>query len=141
MIYLPYSDFTKSTLSLDSLTLLHQVDEIISVLEVCHETEVEVAHVNRSLLAAWNGFEPQLCQLGLLSMEALRQRKLDETGKWKRAVWHLECATSGNYTLAKPSWVGDEAIHTSHQSILLQLDPMHYRKYFKLDNTYPLIWP
>lgn len=139
MIYLPYSDFARSSLALDPTTLGSQVLEILDLLDNLHDVAIK-PYINLSLVAAWKGHEPQLCQYNLLCVEALQGQGHTGLSEFERTRWHLECATSGDYTLDKPAWVGDQAIHTSHQSLLLQIDPAFYSKRFRVSPTLPLIW-
>ena len=41
-----------------------------------------------------------------------------------------------------PGWLGDEALHRSHQSALVRKDPEHYRRFFPdVPDDLPYVWP
>jgi hypothetical protein len=43
---------------------------------------------------------------------------------------------------ALPPWLGDEALHRSHQSSLVRKDPTHYRAHFPdVPDDLPYVWP
>ena len=43
---------------------------------------------------------------------------------------------------ALPHWLGDEAVHRSHQSALVRKDPEHYRRCFPdVPDDLPYVWP
>ena len=41
-----------------------------------------------------------------------------------------------------PPWLGDHALHRSHQSSLVRKDPAHYRRFFPdVPDDLPYVWP
>ena len=43
---------------------------------------------------------------------------------------------------ALPPWLGDPALHRSHQSSLVRKDPAHYRRFFPdVPDDLPYVWP
>lgn len=141
MIFLPYSDFTRSTLALDPIILRDQADSILSVLDHLHN-DADESYVNLTLIQLWRGYEPQLCQLGLLTTEALLAQGCNCDPEYlDKFKWHLSNATSGEYTLDKPSWIGDERVHRSHRSVLRRIDHDFYSKRFPEEGVLPLFWP
>lgn len=97
--------------------------------------------VNNPVTRMWRGFEPQLCEYGITICEEWISRGYRDSLKTK-LEWHLDMATSGEFTMDKPPWFGDHAFHLAHQSNLLRKDPVHYGQFFKgVPNNLPYIWP
>jgi hypothetical protein len=89
----------------------------------------------------WRGFEPQLCEYGITVCEEWIGRGYRDGTKGK-IEWHLDMATSGEYTMEKPPWFGNPDFHRSHQSNLLRKDPAHYGQYFKgVPDDLPYVYP
>ena len=56
--------------------------------------------------------------------------------------WHFENATSGEYTLDPPRWMGDVKLHDAHKSELMRRDPIYYGLHWPLfPMDLPMVWP
>jgi hypothetical protein len=133
--FLPYADYIRSAKVLDRQRLGKQRVEVLQIMNALHEVGAvagkPIPWANHPATRMWRGYEPQLCEYGIVMCE-----------EWISREWHLDMATSGEYTLDKPPWFGDKAFHLSHQSNLLRKMPEHYRPFFgDVPDDLPYIWP
>ena len=131
-ILLPYPDYEQTANALTPSILRHQVMDIITTLSVIHETARNLPmYEGHPSVMAWEGYAPQLAHFGLVCVEALQVRSL-QAAKYRESLdWHLDTATSGEYSMDKPAWFGSPKLHRSHKSVLIRIDPLKYRR----------IWP
>lgn len=145
MTWLPYPDYKESASALDSQTLILQVDHVLAVLDVLHETSTSTFKgAPDRLVNMWRGHEPQLCEYGLEILEEAQSRPADiriTKEDQDTLEWHLDCASSGDFSLEKPKWFGDIDLHNSHKSGLLRLRPEYYRDKFDVSRTLEIVWP
>lgn len=140
--FLPYPDYELSAKSLDNRRLNKQRVEVLQILNVLHQVNDSGAGWrNHPAVKMWRGYEPQLCEYGLVMCEEWIRRGYSDSVK-EKLEWHLDCATAGEFTLEKPWWFGDQDFHLSHRSNLLRKDPDHYGKIFgDIPNNLPYKWP
>ena len=137
--FLPYPSYSESAAVLDNKRLGKQRVEVLQILNVLHE--IKTGWQSHPAVRMWRGHEPQLCEYGLVICEEWKRRGFQDTCA-EKIQWHLECATSGDYSLAPPSWLGDVEFHRAHQSNLLRKDPEHYGKHFPgVPDDLEYIWP
>ena len=145
--FLPYADFERSVRALDSKRLGKQRVETIQVVRAL--TRPGYGWANHPAVLMWRGFEEALGRYGLTCCEVWTERGFGDTcavtiGTDLRAAGvarirtRLELTTAG----ALPPWLGDDAVHLSHQSALVRKDPTHYRPQFPdVSDDLPYVWP
>lgn len=139
--FLPFPNFEDSAACLDRQRLGKQRVEVVQILNVLHEVTTS-GWVNHPAVKMWRGYEPQLAEYGLAVCEEWVKRGYLDNKCGLKIAWHLECATSGDFTMNKPPWFGNIDFHLSHQSNLLRKDPEHYGKYFPgVPDDLPYVWP
>jgi len=153
MIWLPLPSYTDSLKSLSSLHLETLCIDTALLMEhflsVCNDDSALPPSLHWSidnhLAAMWQGYEMQLCELGLQAVEEFQHRNIkphndyvDFAAAFTRC---LEWATNEESDMSKPNWFGDVDVHLSHQAALVRKDPDHYKKLFRVDENMPLVWP
>lgn len=144
---MPYPDFERSARALDPKRLGKQRVETLQVLRAL--TRTGYGWANHPAVLMWKGFEEALGRYGLTCCEVWTERGYGDTcaatigqdlrEAGVRAVrTQQELATVG----ALPTWLGDDALHRSHQSSLLRKDPEHYAPLFPgVPDDLPYVWP
>jgi hypothetical protein len=126
--FLPYSDFTACARILDSKRLGKQRVETLQIVKALLQPDYGWRHHPAVLM--WKGYEEALGRYGMEVCHAWRRRGFADTCEPKiladlgRLGLELvrkqdELAAAG----AVPPWLGDAALHRSHQSALLRKDP------------------
>jgi hypothetical protein len=145
--FLPYPDFERSARSLDQKRLGKQRVETIQVVRAL--TWEKYGWANHPATLMWKGFEEALGRYGFTCCEVWVQLGFGDTcattiatdlraAGITRVRTQEELAEAG----ALPPWLGDEALHRSHQSSLLRKDPDHYRPVFgDVPDDLPYVWP
>ena len=146
--FLPYSGFTESALVLDRRRLGKQRVEALQVLRALVIPDYGWRHHPAAKM--WTGYEEALTRYGLevcavwcaLGAADTCAVKLGE--EYTRSVGgepvrtQAELAASGEL----PPWLGDDAVHRSHQSALVRKDPDHYRPLFPdVPDDLAYVWP
>lgn len=140
MIYVPFPDWLLTAQCLDDPTIEIEIDNIVNLLENLNETEA-AQPVDDRLVEAWRGYETQLAQLGLVCCDEVEAR-LHQNPRRTRLSWHLECVTSGEFSMDMPPWVGSHEVHRSHQSQLIALNPLVYAPLFPgVPDNLEVVWP
>lgn len=143
--WLPYPDYLESARVLDPATLVDQPNQVLAILDVIHESDTSIYRgAPDQVVNMWRDHEAQLCEYGLTMVEQCLQGPSEFTNLARvkeNLEWHLDCATSGEYSMDKPKWFGDLDFHDSHKAALLRTMPEFYRDKFDVDRTLPLIWP
>jgi len=145
--FLPYADFERSARSLDLKRLGKQRVETLQVVRAL--TRPGYGWANHPAVLMWKGFEEALGRYGLTCCQAWTELGLGDTCALTistdlraagvgRIRTQLKLAAAG----ALPFWLGDEAVHRSHQSALLRKDQKHYRPLFPdIPDDLPYVWP
>jgi hypothetical protein len=81
----------------------------------------------------WKGHEKALCEYGVAICKEWISRGYKDTMLDRFVAVHAELPDTG-----LPEWIGNESIHTSHQSNLKRKDPDHYR--FNVPDDLPYKW-
>lgn len=146
--FLPYPGFAESAAVLDARRLGKQRVETIQVLRAL--TVPGYGWRRHPAAAMWAGYEEALVRYGLVVCD-----------EWCRAGRADTCATTLVTELSAvvgsaavrthtdlvaagdlPPWIGDDAVHRSHQSALVRKDPAHYRPYFPdVADDLAYVWP
>ena len=105
--WLPYPNYAESAHVLDNKRLSKQRTNVLEILDVLHEVNQQSKYYEHPVIEMWRGYEPQLCEYGLVVCEEYRSRgRLEKCGS--RISWHLDCATClpGLGILASTSRIG-----------------------------------
>ena len=134
--FLPYADFTASSVALDDRRLGKQRIETFQILRAL--TWPDYAWKNHPAVRMWRGYEPMLLRYGLVICDEWDARGYADTVRGKLEVHRRE---TGGPVLAPP-WLGDDAVHASHRSNLLRKDPEFYGRYgWREPPDLPYVWP
>lgn len=145
--FLPYADFERSARCLDRKRLGKQRVETIQVIRAL--TKADYGWQNHPAVLMWKGFEEALGRYGFACCEAWTDLGFGDSCALTIAK-DLRAAGIGTvrsqYELAAadalPPWLGDEAVHRSHQSALVRKDADHYRALFPdVPDDMAYVWP
>ncbi len=145
--FLPYADFERSAQALDPKRLGKQRVETIQVVRAL--TRPDYGWKNHPAVLMWRGFEEALGRYGFTCCETWCLLGFGDTCALTIAT---DLHAAGITTVrtqpelaaaeALPDWLGDEAVHRSHQSALVRKDPEHYRPLFpQVPDDLPYVWP
>jgi hypothetical protein len=145
--FLPYADFERSARTLDRKRLGKQRVETIQVVRAL--TRSGYGWANHPAVLMWRGFEEALGRYGFACCQAWIELDFDDTCALTIAT---DLRSAGVDTVrtqpelaaadALPPWLGDEAVHRSHQSALVRKDQQHYRPLFPdIPDDLPYVWP
>ena len=145
--FLPYPDFERSARALDRKRLGKQRVETIQVIRALTRRDYGWKHHPAVLM--WEGFEEALGRYGLACCEAWTELGFGDTCALTIAT---DLRTAGVDAVrtqpelaaadALPPWLGDEAVHRSHQSALVRKDHEHYSALFPgIPDDVDYVWP
>lgn len=144
--FLPYPGFTASAEALDTKWLGKQRVETIQVLRGLIQPGYGWRH--HPAVKMWQGYEEGLVRYGLDMCHVWTATgRADTTAATLLADLGTgaEIRTQEALALAGelPPWLGDPAVHHSHQSALVRKDPGFYRPRFGPDvpDDLPYVWP
>jgi hypothetical protein len=134
--FLPYDGFTASAAVLDERRLGKQRVEALQVFRAL--TRTPYGWKNHPAVLMWAGHEEALVRYGLDVCEVWRERGRNDTvmdtlradareALGLRTIRLQDELVAAN---AVPAWLGDERVHVSHRSRLIQKDPEFYRPLF-----------
>jgi hypothetical protein len=145
--FLPYPDFVACARVLDSRRLGKQRVEALQILRALLVPDYGWRHHPAVLM--WKGYPEALGRYGLDICREWRARGFADTCQPK-ILAHLgllgvdqvrgqdQLAAAG----ALPAWLGDPALHRSHQSALLRKAPEFYGPCFpEVPDDLPYVWP
>ncbi|SDD76116.1 MSMEG_6728 family protein [Actinokineospora iranica] len=142
--FLPYPDFVASAAALDRGRLGKQRVEAVQILRALVWPVYGWKH--HPAVAMWRGFVP-----ALVLYTAAVCRRWTDLGHADSVLAQALAFTGGRLPepdrLADegmlPPWLGEPAVHLSHQASLLRKDPEHYRPLFGDDvpDDLPYAWP
>ena len=145
--FLPFADFERSARTLDPKRLGKQRVETIQVVRAL--TRPGYGWANHPAVLMWKGFEEALGQYGLTCCEVWTELGFGDTCALT-IVTDLQAAGVDTVRTqpelaavgALPGWLGNEAVHVSHQSALVRKDPGRYRLMFPdVPDDLPYVWP
>jgi hypothetical protein len=144
--FLPYPDFAACARVLDTRRLGKQRVETLQIARALHRTDY--GWRNHPAVLMWKGYEEALARYGIEVCDAWRGRGFADTCEPKilADLGLLDSTVRGQDELAAagglPPWLGDPALHRSHQSALLRKDPELYRPSFPgVPDDLPYVWP
>lgn len=115
--FLPYADYNESALVLDRARLGKQRSEC--------KTMLNGGWANHPASRMWYRHHYELCTYSIaICTEWIRRGYRDSLLDYFKAFKEDCDATSG-----KPSWLGDERIHSSHRANLLRKNIEHYGQF------------
>jgi hypothetical protein len=145
--FLPFADFERSARALDARRLGKQRVETIQVVRAL--TRPGYGWANHPAVLMWKGFEEALGRYGFTCCDVWTQLGFGDTCAVTIAtdlsaagVTAVRIQSALASAGALPPWLGDEALHRSHQSSLLRKDPGHYGPLFPgVPDDLPYVWP
>ena len=136
--FLPYSDFDKSASVLDMKRLGKQRVETLQIMKAI--LDPTYGWQNHPAVNMWRDHILSLMEYQAAICAEWTGRGYKDTCLEKSFALIEE--QKPHYRIVKPSWLGDEQVHLSHQSNLLRKFPEHYGQYFdNVPNNLEYIWP
>ena len=135
--FLPYPSFRRSARALDDRRLGRQRVEVVQILKAL--VGASRGWEGHPVVAMWRGYEDVLVLYGLqVTREWIRRGHTDSCHE--KIASHAPPGQRRPRRL--PPWLGDPALHRSHQSALLRKDPAWYGKVFPgVPGDIPFLWP
>ena len=145
--FLPFPDFDRSAAALDARRLGKQRVEVLQIVRAL--TVPTYAWKSHPAVLMWQGYEEALGCYGGAVVRAWRELGFGDTCEATivadlAAAGVLGIRTQPELAAAGelPPWLGDEALHRSHQSALVRKDPAVYRPRFPdVPDDLPYLWP
>ena len=146
--FLPYPSFEDSAAALDPARLGKQRVETLQLLRA--NTVPDYGWRHHPAVRMWSGYEEALVRYGLEICSVWRAQGFLDTCE---ATMRSDLARAKGITVVRtqeelaaagqlPGWLGDDAVHRSHQSALVRKDPAHYRRFFPdVPDDLPYVWP
>lgn len=146
MVIMPLSDPRKTVSILSKRHLDEQGPVILEVLDSLHEVHPAPPWQDEAACRMWRGHEVHLALHGqeiYARIMRFRELTLEDRERSANLHTHFEWATSGNYTLAYPSWLYDRDYLLAQRAFCMREDADHYGPIFgwKIDRDLPLVWP
>jgi hypothetical protein len=137
--FLPYDDFTRSAVSLDTKRLGKQRVEAYQIMKAIADPDYGWQH--HPAVQMWRGYEHALILYGITCCVAWLQRGYRDTLFVKFMDALLADGLPGSEVVAPP-WLGDARFHDSHKSNLVRKDASHYGPQFPgVPDDLPYYWP
>ena len=145
--FLPFPDFERSARALDLRRLGKQRVETIQVVRAL--TRPGYGWANHPAVLMWKGYEEALGRYGFTCCDVWTESGFGDTCAGTIAADLRQAGVETVRTQrelaaldALPPWLGDEALHRSHQSALVRKDEEHYRPLFPaVPADLPYVWP
>ncbi|MCU1404977.1 MAG: hypothetical protein JWQ43_1280 [Glaciihabitans sp.] len=138
--FLPYPDFAESVAVLDTPRLGKQRVETLQLLRAI--SIPSYGWQNHPVAQMWRGYVPALTRYGLATVDEWTGRGYADSTRTQIAEFAPQVDAQPAKTVATPGWLGNEALHFSHQSNLLRKDPDFYRQHFPgVPDDVPYLWP
>jgi hypothetical protein len=145
--FLPFPDFAASANALDRRRLGKQRVEALQVLRALTTPGYGWRH--HPAVRMWKGYEEALGSYGVTVCRTWYSRGFADTCELKLREELAQVGVTAPRSQeeladagALPPWLGDEALHRSHQSSLLRKDPGFYRPLFPdTPDDLPYVWP
>ena len=145
--FLPHPDFDRSATVLDARRLGKQRVEVLQIVRAL--TVPTYAWKSHPAVLMWQGHEEALGAYGAAVVRAWRALGFGDTCEATIVADLAAAGVLGIRTQAEleaagelPPWLGDEALHRSHQSALVRKDPDWYRPRFPdVPDDLPYVWP
>ena len=145
--FLPHPDFDRSAAVIDARRLGKQRVEVLQIVRAL--TVPTYAWKSHPAVLMWQGYEEALGCYGVAVVRAWRALGFGDTCEATIVADLAVAGVVGIRTQAQlavagelPPWLGDEALHRSHQSALVRKDPAVYRPLFPdVPDDLPYLWP
>ncbi len=145
--FLPYPDFEQSARALDTKRLGKQRVEVIQIVRAL--TRPGYGWANHPAVLMWKGYEEALGRYGLVCCEVWLELGFGDTCAGtitadlaESGVAEIRSQPALQEVGAVPPWLGDDAVHLSHRSALVQKEPDVYRQRFPdTPADLPYFWP
>src|ERR1700744_1561881 len=138
--FLPYSDFGDSASALDRTRLGKQRVEVLQLLRAL--TFPSYGWTSHPATLMWRGYIPALVGYGLSVIAEWRSRGAADSTRALIAEFAPEADGAAQSALAMPSWLGNPALHRSHQSNLIRKLPEFYGPQFPgVPDNLEYVWP
>lgn len=147
--FLPYPDYAKSAMVLDTKRLNRQISEVMfihKVLDASLEERTRYRFRNHPAIGMWRGHSGQLLLYGIALYNEWQKRfpnKAHASGDYIKSAMNRVLESRIRSTMfTLPTWFKDERLHKSHRSNLLRKDKVHYGQFFgdEPDNL-AYFWP
>ena len=140
--FLPYPDFERCAAVLDRARLGKQRVEVLQILRALR---IEgYGWRSHPVVRMWRGCTEALVAYGLACSREWTGRGHPDTCEVQIAEFAAAARTQAELAGAGalPAWLGDGALHRSHQSALVRKDPAYYRPLFPdVPDALPYVWP
>lgn len=138
-IYMPFPDLTKSAECLDDRRLDKVRSDISAVLRACAEPPPVAPNKEHSAIKMWRGNERFLINYGIVVCSEWMSRGNTDSTLAKMMKLRADFPEESDKA---PEWFGTDELHKSHQSMLLRLQPSHYKPYFgDTPDDLQMFWP
>lgn len=138
--FLPYECFQSSAKVLDQKRLGKQRVEVLQLLnstKKLNNNEPVRGWKNHPCRKMWHKYQNALVQYGLAICTEWISRGYNDTCLEKILAHY-----NSKEPTIMPEWLGDEKLHLSHKSMLIQKDPYHYVPYWPtVPRDLEYIWP
>ncbi|HET7684133.1 MAG TPA: MSMEG_6728 family protein [Marmoricola sp.] len=145
--FLPFPDFEASARALDAKRLGKQRVEALQVIRAL--TREKYGWKHHPAVKMWAGHEEALGRYGLVCCQVWGERGFEDSCAATISTDLAAAGVTGIRSVADledagdmPRWLGDRALHRSHQSALVRKAPGHYRELFPdVPDDLPYVWP
>lgn len=137
--FIPYADFYDSARVLDRQRLGKQRVETLQILNAL--AGLTKGWVNHPATKMWRGHETALVQYGLVVCQEWQRRGYQDSCEEK--IWNVSKAFRPNKGFVlMPQWWGDDRVHDSHKSKLLQKNSEWYSQFnWSVPVDLDYVWP
>lgn len=149
-IFVPFPEFERCAAEMRPVDTIRTLRGAIAVCRTVHESAMsddEYFYYKRHpLVNQWEHHVVLLCEYSLTCIEtmsvALPPQREGFHVMQEEFEKHLEWETSGDYSLERPWWLGDNAFHAMQRSVLARFDPLYYgKKWDDVSYRIPEYWP
>ncbi|MCQ1950933.1 MSMEG_6728 family protein [Arthrobacter sp. zg-Y859] len=138
--FLPYPSFARSAAVLDQARLGKQRVETLQLLRGL--VVPDYGWQRHPALLMWKGFVPALTAYGLAMTDEWIARGHADTVREQILEFAPEAAEASEADVDLPAWIGNEELHRSHRSNLIEKSPDVYGPLFPdTDAGLPYVWP
>ena len=135
--FLPYPSFRRTARALDDKRLGKQRVEVHQILNAL--AGVPKGWQSHPVVAMWRGYEDVLVLYGLQITREWTRRGHADSCLARIAAY---APPDRRRPRCLPPWLGDPALHLSHQSALVRKDPGRYGALFPgVPGDLPYVWP
>jgi len=133
--FLPYENFVESAKVLDRQRLGKQRVETLQVMTAL--LTPDYGWQNHPAVKMWRGHESTLLEYQHAICNEWTSRGYKDTCLEKT----IAVMAGKPIGIVRPSWLGNQELHSSHRSNLVRKLPEHYGKLWNIANDLPYVWP